>query len=1057
MDRFPDPSNPVMADAVRRGCRLARACGLGIVAAGVAALPWHWIGVDALARGTRWFGPNESVAFIASGLALILVAVPKTRIMAALASGLGLAVAMFASLVIAHHDGWIETRVDAWLPSLLVSGAPDYRSVSMSSPAAGCFLALGVGVTASSADGRFFHAIRQTCALLALFVSGVVLAAFLYGFSAPNSAIEPATGTLATFVAMLVLALGVLIARAERGIPHRLMEDSISGRSLRRLLPLAIAIPVSTGLLGVFVERLGWIPVGMMPALTSIATAIVLVSLVWEHERSVRSIERDRAEIERLFRSSFENTSAAMALVGTDGRWLLVNDRLCRLLGASRESLMIGRFIDLLQPDDRARHSEFLERLKRPDAQGFEGEQLIATAGGKRAWVNLRVAPQRDERGTTQHFIYVMHDVTARRQTEERLRMYERVVNSAATGIAICDALHPDHPIMFVNDAFARITGYPREEVLGKNCRFLNREARDQDALARVRTALAEGADCSVVLLNHRRDGTPFWNALTISPVREPDGRVTHWAGILEDVTSRVDAAEEHKRLLALALGAKAEEERASRAKDEFLSMVSHELRSPMNAMSSWLSLMRVDEAPETRRRAMAVFDRAIRLQVRLINDLLDASRIASGKLELAADVFGLGDVVRATIDALSPSAAAAGIVIEQALDHDPVFVRGDEERVEQVVRNLLDNALKFTRRGGHVQIALTRRGHDAEITVADDGIGIAPEILPHVFDRFRQENRGGTKSGLGLGLSIVRHIVQRLGGSVTAESEGVGKGARFVVRLPTVDVSDGRLPRARTVGDGAQSLAGLDALVVEDDDVTLEALRRLIENAGATARTAPTLESALAQCAERRPEVLISDIQLPDGSGLDLIQSLRAGESARTPRVLAIATTGIASYAERLRALAAGFDHFLSKPVDAGRLIGMLAGHERAALSRRVLLVDNDAASTGPLAMILGREGFEVRTAESVAAGLDADAAFRPEIVVTDFGLPDGNGAEFARELRRLRGDQTPRIVALTGRTMDDLGADAACFDAVLTKPVDVAALIATIAQSAAPSAPRS
>jgi signal transduction histidine kinase len=379
--------------------------------------------------------------------------------------------------------------------------------------------------------------------------------------------------------------------------------------------------------------------------------------------------------------------------------------------------------------------------------------------------------------------------------------------------------------------------------------------------------------------------------------------------------------------LVAKEQAARREAESANQSKDDFLATVSHELRTPLSAILGWSHMLKAQQLPPDRmRHGIDVIERNARAQRQLIEDLLDVSRIAANRLRLAREAVRLADVVEAALDAVRPQAAAKGVEVETILaDRAPVL--GDPRRLEQVVWNLAWNAVKFTPASGRVRVHLVRSSHEAILSVSDTGVGISSEFLPHVFEWFRQADaKSQSQSGLGLGLGIVRHLVQLHGGSVYAESAGEGRGATFTVRLPIYEptaVGPKHEPeREAPVAVTRQRLEDIRVLVVEDDDDTRELLRTMLENAGAVVEGVPSAARARREVFADPPDVLISDIRMPEENGYALMQSLRAA-GIETP---AIALTAYARREDAVEAQAAGFQIHLPKPVDPGRLIDVVA-----------------------------------------------------------------------------------------------------------------------------------
>jgi signal transduction histidine kinase/ActR/RegA family two-component response regulator len=405
---------------------------------------------------------------------------------------------------------------------------------------------------------------------------------------------------------------------------------------------------------------------------------------------------------------------------------------------------------------------------------------------------------------------------------------------------------------------------------------------------------------------------------------------------LADALASQVAVAIDHAALFRQAGADRNAAEAAMRARDDFLSTLSHELRSPLNAVYGWATMLdRGQLDPAQSRHAFQVILRNVSTQVRLIDDLLDVSRVASGKVRLFVQPVDLEAVVQDAIETIRPTADAKGIRVQSVLASPGGPISGDRDRLQQVVWNLLGNAVKFTPKGGRVQVRLQRVRSQVEVVVSDTGQGIEPDLLPHVFDRFRQGDRAGTRphGGLGLGLALVRGLVELHGGTVAARSAGVGAGATFVVRLPVMLTgSTEPVPDDSAEGDGArppaeeQSLAGLRVLVVDDDPTAVELARAFLVRAGADARGCLSGVEALETLRQWRPDVLLSDIEMPGLDGYTLVRQVRAlgpGDGGQTP---AVAVSAYSLPENRVRSLRAGFNMHVSKPVEPGELIAIVA-----------------------------------------------------------------------------------------------------------------------------------
>jgi PAS domain S-box-containing protein len=459
------------------------------------------------------------------------------------------------------------------------------------------------------------------------------------------------------------------------------------------------------------------------------------------------------------------------------------------------------------------------------------------------------------------------------------------------------------------------------------------------------RRALAASHRIEIVFRLRRRDGEYRRVYSTGVPLLDARGEVREWVGSCTEVEEKLRLDEEREALLERERAARTEAERASRMKDEFLATLSHELRTPLNAILGWSQVLGggpVD--PDDLAQGLETIERNARAQTQIIEDLLDMSRIISGKVRLDVQRIDLAPVIEAALDTVRPAAAARGIRLLATLDPLARGVSGDPGRLQQVFWNLFSNAIKFTPRGGRVQILLERVNSHLEVSVIDTGEGIRPEFLPHVFDRFRQEDASTARrhGGLGLGLAIVKQLVELHGGSVRAKSAGPGQGATFVVSLPLMavysrsDASEVERRHPQAGGHAAMvsppridlRLDGLKVLAVDDEADARSLVKRLLEDCGATVRTAGSASEALEAVRAERPDVLVSDIGMPGEDGYSLIRRVRALEAERggLDPIPAVALTAYARSEDRMKAVLAGFQMHVSKPVEAAELLTMVA-----------------------------------------------------------------------------------------------------------------------------------
>jgi signal transduction histidine kinase len=399
-----------------------------------------------------------------------------------------------------------------------------------------------------------------------------------------------------------------------------------------------------------------------------------------------------------------------------------------------------------------------------------------------------------------------------------------------------------------------------------------------------------------------------------------------------QEVEARTAAEDERNRLLVRERAARSEAERLNRVKDEFVATLSHELRTPLNAIFGWAQILREGGiSADDRAQGLEVIERNARAQTQMIEDLLDVSRIASGKLRVEMRLFDLAVAVRAALETIRPSVEARGLTLEAPLDGVEAPILGDPGRIQQVLWNLLTNAVKFTPRGGRIRVELRRADAEAVLSVADTGAGIRPEFMPFLFERFNQADSSTTRryGGLGLGLSLVRDLVELHGGTVAAQSDGEGRGTTFAVRLPIAagDQAE-RAERLRSprLGSTPPDLTGVRVLVVEDDLDARDLLERTLAGAGAEGATAASVQAALAALERRVPDVLVSDIGMPEQDGYDLIRAVRARVPAAGGNVTAVALTALARPDDRRRVLEAGVQIFVAKPPETTELLAAVA-----------------------------------------------------------------------------------------------------------------------------------
>jgi PAS domain S-box-containing protein len=523
-------------------------------------------------------------------------------------------------------------------------------------------------------------------------------------------------------------------------------------------------------------------------------------------------------------------------------------------------------------------------------------------------------------------------DISDRKDTEKALRRFAAIVESTDDAIIGMDL---SGIVTSWNNAAETLYGYSAEEVIGKNVSILIPPELFQDEREFLEKIQSGERVVHYETLRMAKSGRRIDVSLTVSPIQDASGALIGASKIARDITEQRRVEAEREELLRREHNARAEAEVANRVKDEFLANLSHELRTPLNAIVGWASMLRNDTlTPGETRRAIEIIDRNAKAQTQLIESVLDVSRIVSGKLQFDSRPVEVEKVIQAAIDSMRPAADAKNIKFRLHVSSNIPPVSGDFNRLQQVVWNLISNAVKFSPRGMEIDVQLKTIAGQVEIVVKDNGQGISADFLPHVFERFRQADASTTKKfgGLGLGLAIVRHLVELHGGSVKVESEGEGKGATFTVTLPALS---GSAPISPTKSEELQEnltakllISGLRILLVEDEIDTRDLLERLLSSCEAEVKAVVSASEALALITDWQPDILISDISMPEVDGYSLIRQVRSGVHHAT--VPAIALTAHARAEDRRSALAAGFQEHLPKPVnlaDLARAIAKLVG----------------------------------------------------------------------------------------------------------------------------------
>ncbi|WP_199319684.1 ATP-binding protein [Anabaena cylindrica] len=561
----------------------------------------------------------------------------------------------------------------------------------------------------------------------------------------------------------------------------------------------------------------------------------------------------------------------------------------------------------------------------------------------------VHVLPVRNDDGEIFAGMTITQEITERKQSELALQNALQLLNLHIDTTPLAVVQWDCHLcVTRWSSAAEKIFGWLAEEVIGKYIQDLHIVyEEDMTAVAEVSDRLLSGQEAQIIQYNrnYTKDGRVIYCEWYNSSITNEEGSVTSVLSLVLDVTERIQAekalrqselmvTEERAQALERERAARIELERASRMKDEFLAIVSHELRSPLNGILGWSRLLRTRKlSPEKIEQALESIERNAQAQTQLIEDLLDISRIIRGNIRLLVRPTKLIPVIQAALDTVRPIANTKSIQIISRLNFDIGLVSADPERLQQVIWNLLSNAVKFTPEGGRVEICLEQVETNVQIQVIDTGTGISPEFLPYVFDRFRQADATTTRNqgGLGLGLAIVRNLVELHNGKVSVASPGEGQGATFTVQLPLLATYSTLTPeepliQRQTAWDTKVQIKGLKILAVDDEPDTREFLKTALEQYGAIVTTAASTREALKLLQLVKPDVLLSDIGMPNEDGYALIRQIRALSSEQGGNVPAAALTAYTRQSDRLQALTAGFQIHISKPIEPIQLLKIVA-----------------------------------------------------------------------------------------------------------------------------------
>lgn len=649
--------------------------------------------------------------------------------------------------------------------------------------------------------------------------------------------------------------------------------------------------------------------------------------------------ERKRTEealrqSERLYRAIGESINYGIWVCDADGRNIYASESFLNLVGLTQQQCSEFGWGDVLHPDDV---EETIRAWKECTATGsfWEREHRFRGVDGHWHYLLARGVPIRDDDGNIYCWAGINLDIGSLKRSEQALReSEERFRNMADNSPVMIWVTEPDGVCTYLSKSCYEFTGQTPETGLG----FGWMNATHPDDYERVHEVfLSASAKRESFRMDYRLrniEGEYRWVIDSASPRFSPQGEFLGYIGSVIDITDRKQIESSREQLLKREQEAREMAELANRLKDEFLATLSHELRTPLNAIIGWTEMLSRGQSDLSLiEHALKVILRNARSQAQLVEDLLDVSRIITGKFQLDAHFVELIPVVEAAIDSISPAAEARGIRIRKVFDYSTGAILGDSTRLQQVVWNLLSNAVKFTPRDGTVEVRIEQVGSNLEVVISDTGQGIKADFLPHIFDRFRQADSSHTRkhTGLGLGLAIVRHLAELHGGTVEAFSDGEGKGSTFKVKLPLLSVN---LEKNLSAEIGHQNnhsnnnkneLEGLRILIVDDHADTRDMISLVLEMNGAEVRAADTAATAFEILKDWNPDVLVSDLGMPDEDGYDLIGKVRGLSAEEGGDIPALALTGYASTEEGERTAKAGYQLHMAKPVEPDRLVSAI------------------------------------------------------------------------------------------------------------------------------------
>ncbi|HEU0202386.1 MAG TPA: PAS domain-containing protein [Burkholderiaceae bacterium] len=907
---------------------LCAALGLYVLAAGLLGLGGWLAGVPQL---TDWdnagiaIQPDDALAASVMGVALLLLAWSHRKT----AAGIAAVAALIAASALFGYFSGIDPGIDALRAFERISGRAAALAPGPMRPLESLWwLLLGTAVVLALGA----PIMRQAAAVIGLAAAGIATLS-LIGYVLGAGALYSLPGIreigLQTSTMLLGAGLGLVAALPDRQPTRTLLEHSAAGMLARRALPFILVLPIVLGFLGLRGQAAGLVDTALGTELMVLMLIVTMGAVLWWCVAAVAERERALAAVEQQLRLITDATPALISYIDREQRYRFVNRKYEQWFGHERDEAIGRTMAEMLGEAAMERLRPHVERVLRGEDVHFDLE-VPHREGGTR-WIEVHYVPDRETSGQVAGFFVLVVDITGRKYTEEALRESEARVSAILEQLPVGVGLvRTDGRMILSNRMMRAFVPDALPSHAPKHVGQWRAFSADGSSLTPTEWPIARAlrgvtVDPGVEFSFRREDGEELWMIVSAVPFRSDDGTVIGAISVMQDISERKRGETALRQ----------SEERlrdADRRKDEFLATLAHELRNPLAPLVTSLEIIkRADNDRALLARARGAMERQISHMVRLIDDLLDVSRIASNKLELRKERIDLAALAREAADARRPLIDAAGHQLSITLPAEPIHVQADPVRITQVIGNLLSNATKFTRRGGRLSLIVERESGHAVIRVADTGIGIPPDKLGDVFELFTQIDRSLERgqSGLGIGLTLVKRLVEMHGGSVSAHSEGSGRGSEFVVHLPLAVAQPTAASPAEAAGASAAALAPVPAdlhrILVADDNVDgAQSLAALLKLDGHEVVTAHDGVEALDKATMLKPDLILLDIGMPKMNGYEVCRTVR--KQPWGADVLIVALSGWGQSDDLRKSQEAGFNGHLVKPVDHDALLKRLA-----------------------------------------------------------------------------------------------------------------------------------